>query len=714
MHLRHVLCLGLAVAMLPLAAAAQNAGGEDLNKQYTATIERLMPGMGAEKMEDRQAPQQELEKLCHEVGTPGREAERTTLSKAIMSFAVKDDASKIARIWLLRKMESLGRDEAVEPLAGLLKNADQDVRETARRCLQANPAPAATKPLADALAAAQDDASKIAFINALAFRGPEAVSSYAQLANSGSESVALAAIAAMGQAGGADGLGKLTELWDKAAEARKAMLADAIVRAAEKVAATGGKDQAAAAYEQLDAEGQPETIRMAVIVGLAATRGEAAIPTLVAHMEGPDAHLAISAARVMQTLPPGAVAKAINAKIGAMKPENQVLALETLGRVGNAKDVAGVAKLLNSPDTEVRVAAAGALRYIGDENAIEPLAKMAAGQGGPEKDAAREALKRMGGAAVDKAVLKAIGTAQGQVRSEMVRAAAVRLIPQSVDVLITSVNDPDESVRVPVIYNLGKLIPTKFAVLALVLGDVQGDEPRRVAEEALTNSLNVVPDAERVATVKKAMAAMKPAGQAMVIRVLGKVRGAGALDLLNESANSQDPAIKAAGEEGVRNWPVEHVIRWVFAGPYSAGDKLPRDAMNVEFDPEKADAKVEWNPLPEQGDKDYDLQKVPAIGTKENLVVYVQTTITVPKPVDIQLQTGSDDGLKAWINGKVVHEANTVRGLQCSQDTAKARLKKGKNVLMLKLTQGGGQFAFCCKIRGARGGALSEMKVEAK
>ena len=64
------------------------------------------------------------------------------------------------------------------------------------------------------------------------------------------------------------------------------------------------------------------------------------------------------------------------------------------------------------------------------------------------------------------------------------------------------------------------------------------------------------------------------------------------------------------------------------------------------------------------------------------------------------VEIGSDDGVKAWLNGKVVHSNNVDRGEVTDQDTAPITLKQGTNELLLKITQGGGGWSACARIVG--------------
>lgn len=62
------------------------------------------------------------------------------------------------------------------------------------------------------------------------------------------------------------------------------------------------------------------------------------------------------------------------------------------------------------------------------------------------------------------------------------------------------------------------------------------------------------------------------------------------------------------------------------------------------------------------------------------------------------LEVGSDDGVKAWVNGEVVMEVNTDRGITDFADRAPISLREGWNELLLKVTQNTGSWEACARI----------------
>ncbi|AIE88090.1 DUF1553 domain-containing protein [Fimbriimonas ginsengisoli] len=76
---------------------------------------------------------------------------------------------------------------------------------------------------------------------------------------------------------------------------------------------------------------------------------------------------------------------------------------------------------------------------------------------------------------------------------------------------------------------------------------------------------------------------------------------------------------------------------------------------------------------------------------KENASIYVRGTISVEKARTITLGVSSDDGIKIWLNGNLIHDNKALRGLTTATDAVKADLKAGDNVLVAKVVNAGGE-----------------------
>jgi hypothetical protein len=94
---------------------------------------------------------------------------------------------------------------------------------------------------------------------------------------------------------------------------------------------------------------------------------------------------------------------------------------------------------------------------------------------------------------------------------------------------------------------------------------------------------------------------------------------------------------------------------------------------------------VDWKPLKfELG------QPAAQIIGKENASVYVRGFIKMEADAELPLSASSDDSIKIWVNGKLIHDNKASRGLNQSVDQLKVKLTAGDNTIVAKVTNGAG------------------------
>ena len=69
----------------------------------------------------------------------------------------------------------------------------------------------------------------------------------------------------------------------------------------------------------------------------------------------------------------------------------------------------------------------------------------------------------------------------------------------------------------------------------------------------------------------------------------------------------------------------------------------------------------------------------------------------MPKETCAVLGIGSDDAVKVWLNGKLVHRHWVNRGLRKDNDLVPVTFKKGRNQLVLKILNGAMDWGFLCR-----------------
>jgi hypothetical protein len=83
---------------------------------------------------------------------------------------------------------------------------------------------------------------------------------------------------------------------------------------------------------------------------------------------------------------------------------------------------------------------------------------------------------------------------------------------------------------------------------------------------------------------------------------------------------------------------------------------------------------------------------------KNYQIVYLWAQINMPEDRTCTLGIGSDDGVKVWLNGELVHENWLVRKVVEDDDRVKVNFKKGKNQLVLKIQNERLTWGFCCRL----------------
>ena len=157
---------------------------------------------------------------------------------------------------------------------------------------------------------------------------------------------------------------------------------------------------------------------------------------------------------------------------------------------------------------------------------------------------------------------------------------------------------------------------------------------------------------------------------------------------------------------------VQYLDDWEMAGPYTQEEKKCHELFDIAFDPERPNSQVQWGSLPmnpfAENPVYLDLQKMLKDGAQ--MVGYLRTQIESDRRASARLEIFSDDGVKAWLNGELIHANNVSRGIQLKPDAIEVTLKKGTNVLMLKITQDGGPWGVIVRLESPVVGVTSSGK----
>lgn len=118
----------------------------------------------------------------------------------------------------------------------------------------------------------------------------------------------------------------------------------------------------------------------------------------------------------------------------------------------------------------------------------------------------------------------------------------------------------------------------------------------------------------------------------------------------------------------------------------------------TRYAPETAPETVIWKLVPFTGVIDY----LQTFGKIDDSVIYARVVANADRDCVLNLAMGSDDGLEVILNGTPIFTNNVSRGVQPGQDQVEAKLVKGRNTLLFRVSQGGGGcgFALTAKVIG--------------
>lgn len=159
-------------------------------------------------------------------------------------------------------------------------------------------------------------------------------------------------------------------------------------------------------------------------------------------------------------------------------------------------------------------------------------------------------------------------------------------------------------------------------------------------------------------------------------------------------------ALHEGAGEGQIVGPEQFISQWSLRGPFPSPFRQAHIGDEAEFTASVPVLDKRWI--------GYDLNTAnPAAALQEvfgpicDCVAYAVCFIESPVDQTAILKLGSDDGLAAWLNGAGLLDTLTdMRPLVVDQDCAPVTLRRGRNVLLLKIAQGGGMWGFCARFQG--------------
>ncbi|MHC4192791.1 MAG: HEAT repeat domain-containing protein [Planctomycetota bacterium] len=763
-------------------------------------------------------------------------------------------ATSAAKQFICRQLSIIGTEKSVPGLAAML--TDPETSDMARYALERIPGSAVDQALRDTL----DNTSgkvKIGIINSLGQRADEkSIRKLGRLFTDDDKQIAVAAMSAVGRIGGGRAILALERAKSKVAEDLYSVWADAYLMCADKALAQRNIRRALQVYRRLYVPAESVPIRIAALRGIIAAIPQQGADHIIDVLKSDDRQMQSMVVGLLRDIPGTDMTRAIAAELPNLSVSGQVQLLSALGNRGDQAALPAVLDAVKSPETDVRVAALGALGLLGNASAVDLLAKTAATVTGPEREAARRSLYRLGAPGTDRKILAGIPQADPKVKVELIRSVGERNVTAGVDTLAKTAQDSEGKVRLESLKVLKTIAePKHVPALINLLLKVQTDAERREAENMVAAvARKLGQENQRAKPVLSALSAVTDVkGRSSLLAVLGKIGDAAALPVLRKALKDKNAQVQDAAVRALADWPdpsliddmrqiarssqneihralalrgfvrligldsgrspeektamykeamqlapnenekkavlsglanigtlgalqmaadylgnenlqqeaevavvriaegtlgshpqqtkavlqkviqtsqndsrrrqaagllekvqafEDYVTAWQVSGPYTKEGAGAFELFDAAFPPETDPQSAKWTAMPVGTDKGrpwlLDLYK--AIGGGDR-VAYLRTNVSSPTDQKVRLQLGSNDGIKVWLNGKVVHANNASRTITRDEDKVEVNLRKGWNSLMMKITQSGGTWSACACFRTLKGDPVKGLKV---
>ncbi len=512
-------------------------------------------------------------------------------------------------------------------------------------------------------------------------------------------------------------------------------------------------------------ESEHPEVRAAALKALGSSGDESTVLLLAKIAAGKSAEAAMARKSLYRLTGPN-IDETIVASINAAAPAVQVeLILAASQRhIGAATPV--LLQTARSPELQVRLESLRALKTVaGDQYMSDLLDLLVNAQNPSERSELEDAVTAVARRAPvehhnSKAVMTRLEKFPPGTNSE-VRESLLQVLGRIGDqaalpVLIAALEDTAAEAKTAAIRALSEWPTSEPSSHLLAIAENSKQRTHQVlALRGFVRQLRFESDLPSAGTIKKYRHAMELAANAneqkMILGWLAEAKALGALQLAssymkNPSLRSEAEvaAVKIAGVvsggypaetkailqqvlQSAKNDTLAHtqqahaliqqierfedfMTAWLVSGPY-----LDSEANLFEFafppeQPGQAGAKWQVMPASTVPAAPWLIQLDQVLGG-DNRVAYLRNHVWSDKEQRVHMELGSDDGVKVWLNGELVHANNASRGTTPGDDVFEMTLRQGWNSLLLKIIQGTGSWGACARLRKLDGSKAEGVKV---
>ena len=488
--------------------------------------------------------------------TFAKPAEPTTKEQVAKLCAVlSSDSPQKDKADACRELARIGTKDAVAPLAALL--ADEKLSHMARYGLETIPDASVDKALRDA-AAKLHGRQLVGVIGSLGVRrDAKAVNALAKLLHDSDNDVAQAAARALGRIGNPPTVKALQDALDGVSAANQLAFCEGLLRCAEAATASGDHKEAMGIYDHLRKVQVPQQVRTAALRGAVLTRENKGLPLLLEALHGADFNLVLAAARTAQEMPGSQVTVLLANELARLPADRQIVVIQTLAKRPDEIALIGLDGCARFTAKPIRLAAIRAMAEIGSPTALPLLVDMLDDVDREIAQAAQESLASLPGRKVDTAIMTMLADGTPLRRTTAMELIVRRRMISAIPALFDVAGGTDAKLRTAAVSKLGELAgPAELSRMLDLLAKAKSSEDLEATEQALSAiCLKAAKPESCVGQLEGRLAQSPPAQKCALLRVLGgAVGGTSALRIVRAAVNDPNPEVHAAAIRVLGGW----------------------------------------------------------------------------------------------------------------------------------------------------------------
>ncbi len=649
-------------------AAVREKACKALIEKGPLMLDVLFERMDTENTTERKWLERTAEKIVYQICRPGADLEKDNAERALLRIirsGYPRQRTQLACILL----SLIGTKTSVPTLELCL--AEKNIREPARYALERIEAPEATAALIRALDYANEAAWKAALIKTLGAKGDlKGLPAVLKRFRESNQSVRLTAINAASRLPASQSRSALMKVWNNSQGETQNTAADALLVLAEHWLDKGKQSDAVKIYRPMFYQYNNSLWRYAGLAGLAQSMGEEALPELTASVMSNDQEL-------------------------------RGVAMDHLARIPGQKVTRTVVELLPRVDDEDKKLDLVRLQQKRDDPAVSEalpvLMQIVTQSSGELRTAAASALTNLPEDHVNQEIRKAIISSSFAVQATLIRVLGDRGDQRAVNLIISKAKSGDTDVQIAALEVLGMFEPPSAVP---VLRTAMKNNNPQIRNTAAAAAAQVAESLQKAGQKQKAInlcvEAARSASDLTTIRhLVERLRSLGAAEYVAEMAQRSG-----------------FVVNWWALGPLPNRETLLQEdyidtsqPVNITKPIEVEGKEYRWkHVILEDPSGQLNLERI--VARQNNVGAYLYAEIHSTDEQEAVFKIGSDDDVFCWLNGELVHKFEGSRGWRPDQDVVNVQLKQGTNWILMKVLNGGAQWAASLRITDQHGTPL--------